>query len=139
MKSNQLMAWVLRSPFHGIFSDGMLLITVSGRKTGRKYTLPVAYFPGEGVLWIITLRNRTWWRNVINGGQVTLLLKRRSIIGYAKPEFETANVEVLIRDYLRHFPQAVRALGIQVVEGIFNPDDISRVAKDVLFVRIEPT
>ena len=138
MKSNYFMVWVLRSPFHRMFSDGMLLITVSGRKSGRQYTFPVAYFPGEGVFWILTLRHRTWWRNLRQGAKVTLLLKRRLISGWARPELDEANVEILLRDYLRHFPQAVGALDIKVVEGILNPDDISRVAKELLFVRIEP-
>ena len=139
MNSNSLMAWVLRSPFHGMFSDGMLLITVSGRKSGRNYTLPVAYFHGEGVLWVLTRRNRTWWRNVRHGGRVTLLLKRRLVDGFAVPELDEATVEILIHEYLKHFPQAARSLGIDVVDGILNVDDIARAAKERLFVRIEPT
>ena len=41
MKGNDFMAWVLRSPFHGMLSKGMMLITITGRKTGKTYTTPV--------------------------------------------------------------------------------------------------
>jgi len=35
MNGNDFMAWVLRSPFHGMLSNGMMLITITGRKTGK--------------------------------------------------------------------------------------------------------
>ena len=37
MKGNDFMVWVLRSPFHGMLSNGMMLITITGRKTGKTY------------------------------------------------------------------------------------------------------
>ncbi len=40
---NKMMMWMLRSPFHGIVSKNIMLITVTGRKSGKKYTLPVSY------------------------------------------------------------------------------------------------
>ena len=43
MNGYDFVAWLLRSPFHGMLSNGMMLITVSGRKTGKKYTTPVDY------------------------------------------------------------------------------------------------
>lgn len=44
MNGNDFMAWVLRSPFHGMLSNGMMLITITGRKTGKTYTTPVGYY-----------------------------------------------------------------------------------------------
>lgn len=44
MNGNDFMAWVLRSPFHGMLSNGMMLITVTGRKTGKTYITPVGYY-----------------------------------------------------------------------------------------------
>jgi len=33
---NTLMSWLLRSPFHGLLSKSTLLVTVTGRKSGRQ-------------------------------------------------------------------------------------------------------
>jgi hypothetical protein len=44
MNGNDFMAWVLHSPFYGLLSNGMMLITITGRKTGTKYTTPVGYY-----------------------------------------------------------------------------------------------
>lgn len=69
MNGNDFMAWVLRSPLHGMLSNGMMLITITGRKTGKTYTTPVGYYVEGETLWVITSRERKWWRN-LQGGQV---------------------------------------------------------------------
>ncbi len=86
MNGNDFMAWVLRSPFHGMLSNGMMLITVTGRKTGRKYTTPVGYYRAGEYLWVITSRERTWWKNLRGGAQVGLLLKRKPVTAFAEPD-----------------------------------------------------
>jgi len=40
---NRWVIWLLQSPLHGLVSQGMLLITVTGRKSGKTYTTPVEY------------------------------------------------------------------------------------------------
>ena len=69
MNGNNFMSWILRSPFHGLLSKGMILITVTGCKSGRKYTKPVEYFREDEQLRVITSRDRTWWRNLKRGAE----------------------------------------------------------------------
>jgi deazaflavin-dependent oxidoreductase (nitroreductase family) len=136
MTGNDFMAWVLRSPFHGILSNGMMLITISGRKTGRKYTTPVGYFEEDNHLWVLTSRNRMWWRNLRDGGPVSLLLKRRPVDAVAELVLEERAVCFWMHEYLRHVPQAARPLGIRLKDGVANAGDVALIAKDRLFVRI---
>ena len=75
MNGNDFMAWILRSPLHGMLSNGMMLITITGRKTGKKYTTPVGYYMEGETMWVITSRERTWWKNLQGGAKVDLLLK----------------------------------------------------------------
>ncbi len=75
--SRRVMSWLLRSPFH-VFMDGMLLITVTGRKSGRPITTPVNYVRDGDTLLITSIAERTWWRNVRGGAPVTLVLNGRS-------------------------------------------------------------
>lgn len=137
MNGNDFMAWVLRSPFHGILSNGMMLITVTGRKTGRKFTFPVGYYPEGEYLWVITSRDRTWWRNLQGGAEVGLLLKRKPVNAFAEPVLEEKVVEARIPEYLRHVPQASKPMSIRMENGEPNAEDIARTAKDRLFVRIK--
>jgi hypothetical protein len=39
---NKFPAMLLRSPLHGLMSKRFLLLTFTGRKSGRKHTIPVA-------------------------------------------------------------------------------------------------
>lgn len=137
MNGNDFMSWVLRSPFHGMLSDGMMLITVTGCKTGRKYTTPVGYYCENGNLWVLTSRDRTWWKNLRGGAEVNLLLKRKAVSAVAMPELDEEAVQQHLADYLEHIPQAAKSMSIRVENGIANSEDVARIAKDRLFVKIE--
>ena len=137
MTGNDFMAWILRSSFHGMLSNGMMLITVTGRKTGKKYTTPVGYYREGENLWVITSRDRTWWKNLRGGAQVELLLKRKLVAARAEPDLDEQAVEARMFKYLRHVPQASRPMKIRVENGQPNAEDIARTAKDRLFVRIK--
>ena len=137
MNGNDFMSWVLRSPFHGMLSNGMMLIIVTGRKTGKTYTIPVGFYKKGGYLWIITSRDRNWWRNLQGGAQVKLLLKRKLIHGIAETELDGKAVEARMFEYIQHVPQAAKPMGIRVENKIPNAGDIARTAKDRLFVKIK--
>jgi len=137
MNGNDFMGWVLRSPFHGMLSGGMMLITVTGRKTGKKYTTPVEYFQADGSLWVVTSRNRTWWRNLRDKAEVELLLKRKPVNARAELIMENEKVEARLADYLHHAPMAAKPMGIRVQDKKPNAEDIVRAAQERLFVQIE--
>jgi deazaflavin-dependent oxidoreductase (nitroreductase family) len=137
MNGNDFMAWVLRSPFHGMLSNGMMLITVTGRKTGKTYTTPVGYYEEGGYLWVITSRDRKWWRNLQGGANVNLLLKRKPVNGFADTELDEKAVESRMYEYIKHTPQAAKPMKIRIENGVANAEDIARTTKDRLFVRIK--
>jgi len=56
---NPVMTWLLRSPLHSPVSDAILLLTVTGRKTGTEYTTPVAYEQRDGTIFVTT-HHSTW-------------------------------------------------------------------------------
>jgi len=137
MNDNDFMAWVLRSPFHGMLSNGMMLITITGRKTGKKYTTPVGYYREGNSLWVITSRDRTWWKNLCGGADVGLLLKRKQVSGFAELELDESAVQARLGDYVKHIPQAAKPMGIRVQNGQANAEDVARVAQDRLFVKVK--
>jgi deazaflavin-dependent oxidoreductase (nitroreductase family) len=137
MNGNDFMAWVLRSPLHGMLSKDMMLITITGRKTGKKYTTPVGYYREGGYLWVITSRERTWWKNLQGGAEVGLLLKRKSVKGIADTELNETAVEKRMYEYIKHVPQAIKPMGIRMEDGKPSTEDIARTAKDRLFIKIK--
>jgi hypothetical protein len=139
MNGNDFMSWVLRSPFHGMLSDGIMLLTVMGRQTGKKFTFPVGYYHENEYLWVITSRDRTWWKNLRGGAEVGLLLKRKPVTAFAEPELDEDAVEARMYEYLNHVPMAAKQLGVRMENGKPNAEDIGRTAKDRLFVRLRLT
>lgn len=137
MTGNYFVTFFLRTPLH-MFLGNTMLITVTGCRTGKKYSTPVGFYREDGDLWVITSRHRTWWRNVKNGADVTLLLKGRTINAFAEAELDEKAVETRLHDYIRHMPLGAKSLGIRMENQLPNKEDIRRVAKERLFVRIKP-
>ncbi len=137
MNGNDFMTWVLRSPLHGMLSNGMMLITITGRKTGKKYTTPVGYYEEGDFLWVITSRDRTWWKNLQGGATVNLLLKRKPVQGFADVDLDEKSVEARMYEYLRHVPQAAKPMKIRMENGEPNPQDIASTARGRLFIKIK--
>jgi len=83
---NRSMKFVLRSPVHRMVSKTILLITFTGRKSGRTYTTPVSYSQLDDQIYIFTHAN--WWKNLCGGAPVTLCIRGREFQGLAEPVAE---------------------------------------------------
>ena len=78
---NGFVALMLRSPLTRWTMGATALITVTGRKTGRTYTTPVNYLLRGQDAYIISRPERTWWRNLRQGGRAILLGRGRERTG----------------------------------------------------------
>jgi hypothetical protein len=78
-------------------SDRVLLLRITGRRTGRRYAIGVGYAEnGDRTLDVLVsdASNRTWWRNFIGGGPLDVVLRGCERSAYARahrapsPEFK---------------------------------------------------
>ncbi len=138
MNGNTFITLLLRSPLHPLLSGNTLLITVTGRKTGRPVTTPVNYHRDGGTLWVLTRRDRKWWRNLRGGAPVSLRLGGKTVQAYAEALLDPGTLTAQIPGYLRSFPMSARALGLRVQESQPDPEDLQLAAQTWLLVRIEP-
>jgi len=99
---NPVIRALLRSPFHGLLSEQILLLTYTGRKSGRRYTLPVGYIRDGDALLVVSQHSelKQWWRNLRDGAPVTVLLRSERVSARADliedPEAVAAEVQRLI-------------------------------------------
>lgn len=135
MNGNDFVAFFLRTPLR-VFMGDTMLITVTGRRTGRKYSTPVGFYRAGDSLWVLTSRDRTWWRNVRGGAQVKLLLKGKSVNAFAELELDEQAVETRLLEYIQRVPLAAKPMGIRIEGNIPSAEDIARVARERLFVKI---
>ena len=73
---------VLRSPLHGLLSRRLLIITVTGRKTGRRYSNPVGYAQHDGALLVGSVAD--WRRNLCPGELVPVRLRGADVLAEAE-------------------------------------------------------
>jgi len=78
---NPIMKWLIASPLHSLVSNNMMLITYKGWKSRKLYTTPVNYIRDNNTLYVTSLRERTWWRNLRDGVLVTLRLQGIDVSG----------------------------------------------------------
>ena len=136
MTGNDFVTFMLRTPFN-VFLGNTMLITVTGGKTGKKYSTPVGFYRDGDWLWVLTRRDRTWWRNVKGGAEVSLLIKGKTLPARAEAKLNETDVEAQLCEYIRQIPMAAKSLGIRVENKRPNLDDVARVARDRLFVKIQ--
>ena len=114
---NPLVRLLARSPLHGMLDGSVVLLHVTGRKTGRRYDVPVNYTDIDGRLTVVTIAG---WRVNLRGGadvEVTWRGGRRRM--HALLEEDPAPVAVSYQTVIDRlgWDKARRHLGISMPEG----------------------
>jgi hypothetical protein len=114
---NPLVRMLLGSPLYGMLDDSFLVLHLTGRKSGRRYDIPVGYVDMEGRLAVVTVAR---WRVNLRGGadvEVTLRGRRRPM--HALLEEDPAAVAVSYQAMIGRIgrKKAQRQLGISLPGG----------------------
>jgi deazaflavin-dependent oxidoreductase (nitroreductase family) len=134
---NKLITMILRSPFHRFLSNDFMVITVTGRKSGKEYTIPVNYLREGDSLWMISLRKRTWWRNLIQGADVKVRLMGRELNGHGQAIVEESAVAESLINFLRYSDNLRKGLEVNVdAEGNPKKEDCARAAQRTILVQV---
>jgi deazaflavin-dependent oxidoreductase (nitroreductase family) len=123
---NAFVVAVLRSPLHGLLSRDMLLLSYTGRTSGRPYTLPLNYIKIGDALLILSMRSRTWWRNLRDGAEVSLRLRGHERTATSEVCEDAAAVAAGLRRMLAERPGLGRFFG--VAPGLTGLGDEERLA-----------
>ncbi len=135
---NPIVKFLLRSPLHGAMSGSTVLITYTGRKSGKQYTLPVSYLRVDNTLTAFSSRSRNWWRNLRGAAPVELLLQRQKHKAVGEVLEEPVQVVEGLRAYLRQAPQLARFFKVGFDED-GKPDqlDLEREARDLVLIKLQ--
>jgi deazaflavin-dependent oxidoreductase (nitroreductase family) len=135
---NLFIGLMLRSPFHAMMSKSTLLLTVTGRKSGKRYTTPVNYASVDDEVIIFSRKGRTWWRNLRGGAPVEYRLQGRKVVGRGEAFEEKAEVERGLMAYFEVVPSYAKYYGVRLdEEGRPNLDDIARTSEARVLVKLK--
>jgi deazaflavin-dependent oxidoreductase (nitroreductase family) len=68
--------WLLRHGLMGSLADEIMVITVTGRKTGRQYSTPIGYLR-DGETIIALSRGSNWYKNAVATGRAQIEIKQQ--------------------------------------------------------------
>jgi deazaflavin-dependent oxidoreductase (nitroreductase family) len=137
---NPIIQWLLRSPFHTFVSKNIMLITYTGRKSGKKYTTPVNYLNmiqgDDQFLATISFRERVWWRNLRGCSPVTVWVRGKDYPATSETIEDDSSVARNLNDYIRINPGLAKYLKIKLeANGQPNDEDVTEAAKTRVFIK----
>ena len=134
---NQAMKLVLRSPVHGMVSNSIMLITFTGRKSGKAYTTPVSFTQLDDQVTIFT--HATWWKNLCSGAPVTLRIRGREFQGLAEVVAEDKQaIAAGLTAHLRKVPGDARYYGVTFDDqGNPRAEEVEQAVQTVVMIRIQ--
>jgi deazaflavin-dependent oxidoreductase (nitroreductase family) len=134
-----MVIWLLHSPLHNLLDKSTILITILGRKSGKKYTIPVSYVRDGDTLLMISQREHTWWRNLRSGAQVTLYVQGHTwkASGEVFSDAETVSNKLLL--FLQQFPKYQRQIHIKLASNgqPENSEAFQRFAQNMVIVQMK--
>lgn len=124
---NFFMKPLLRSPLHGLMSHRVMLISFTGRKSGKRYTTPISYMREGDMVACITMSQ--WWKNIPTGSSVTVRLRGRDYVGTTEIIRENPQLAEGLTVFFQHLPEDGAFWGVRL-DDQRQPvaDDIERAA-----------
>jgi deazaflavin-dependent oxidoreductase (nitroreductase family) len=121
-----------------VVSKGLMLVTVTGRKSGRPISTPINYLCEGNTLWVISWRERKWWRNLRGGANVRVRLAGRSVEGRGQVSEEEKAVAQDLFHYYKKVPKLAKYVQIGL-EASGQPvyTDCECAAKKIVTIRID--
>lgn len=130
---------VLHTPLHPLLSRRWASLEFFGRKTGKAYHTPIAYYREDDRVWITT--GSPWWKNLRDGARVRLLIRLRAHVGHPHPISDPAEAARRLRQILDAVPQLAYPGDVRIVDGEVSDGELDRViaaGRKVIEIELEP-
>jgi deazaflavin-dependent oxidoreductase (nitroreductase family) len=137
--ANSMVSAALRTPgIRKVLGRAFAVITVTGSRTGRRYSTPVQYMDADGHLVVLSQVHRRWWRNLRARPGVELLVRGREVHGDAVIA-EDDRAADLLSSCLARDPKVARFYGVEPgPHGSIADADMARLLDAVVVIDITP-
>lgn len=137
---NPTIRFLLCSPIHGLWSSSLMLISFTGRRSGKVFTTPVRYITDGETIRCFTSSENQWWRNLRGGAKVTLRVQGKDS-SYTAVAIENNSEEVKkwLIFYLGLFPQDAAYHNIKLnKDKTLIEEDLDRASHNAIVVEATP-
>ena len=134
--ANAFAKLVLRSPFHKLLSKNLILLTFTGRKSGRSISTPVGYLREGNILTVFSFSG--WWRNIQANPEVTVRLRGKDMKGRARIVSDLPTVAQSINNLVDARGEEMgKRMGFERIPDGTSSEEIERRSANVIFIQIE--
>lgn len=141
---NPMVTTILRSRLHMLLSGALCVVSWSGRKSGRRFSIPTGYQrDGDEVIVMLTKPGeKTWWKNFRSPWPADLLLagRERTAMGELVPA-GSEDFIALVEKTARATPWMAKQFGVEGFDSAvgWTPELRKQAAVGAAAVRFEIT
>ncbi len=127
---------ILNSPLHPLMSASTAVISVTGRKSGTIYSIPVNYERDGNEVMMTSVRDRTWWKNLRGGSETRLRIKGETYSARTVAVEDEDVVGSYLAALLFRQPSMARFYGVNKEEdGSLRGSDLKRAASERVLIK----
>lgn len=133
---NPAMKAALRSPLHGLLDRSLMILIFEGRKSGKRYQIPVGYLQENRRLYLFS--HSAWANNFRGGAPVAMRLRGRLVRGTARVIDDPALINKVIRRMVNERGEGMaQRMGFlaPAADGTLQP----QAPRGTTFIEIEPS
>jgi hypothetical protein len=136
---NFFIKFLINSPLHPLLGKSFAVITVTGIKTGKLFSTPINTVRVENVLTVISMRNRTWWRNLRDGGLAKLRQAGKQFVVRGEVIETSTGVISSMTAYFAQYPGYAKYFDIHSgPDGKPDPKELEQLASERVIIRLFP-
>jgi F420H(2)-dependent quinone reductase len=133
--ANIFVSLLLRSPLHRPMSAYLLLLTYTGRTSGRRYCLPCGY--RRDVSMVTLVAGNPWWKNLQGGATVELRIAGEDLSGIATPVEDKVMAAEELMAFLLKMPRLAKMYHARLTsDGQPDPASVNAAVDLQVIVRV---
>jgi hypothetical protein len=126
---NPTLKAVLHSPLHSRISNRLIVLRFKGRKSGKQFSIPVAYVLSGNTIRLAT--QSPWYKNFAGGAPVEVRLRGQERNGVAELISDEAGLREHFQVMLPDSPQLSQIIGVILnQDGTVNEESLARARQD---------
>lgn len=136
---NATMKLLLRTPFlQNVLGKYLALLSFTGRRSGKRYTIPIGFRQTGDFVLLLTKRTFNWWQNFEDEPHVQLRIAGRTLNGTARARIATGDDLDEVVAYLSERSQDAKAYGAtSLPDGSLDPASVERFLSHNVLIRVQ--
>ena len=134
---NPVIVCLLQSPLHGLASKRLLVLSYRGQRSGKTFTIPLAYVMQGGHAYCFT-RDTAWWKSAVSAPSVNIWLRgvQQTVVGERAASADAA-ARAAFSVFLRENPGTAKLLYNVQITPSGEPDatDVDREIQNSKIIR----